>query len=339
MSKKKNDFLNKIKNKLIFHYKNCSYFKNFIKNEKIKIQKLNNLEKIPFLHINLFKKLELLSCKKKKVVMQLNSSGTSGVNSKIFLDKHNSINQKKILNKILTKEFGKERLPLLIVDKNPKYLNDRRKFSASLAAILGFSLIGKDNTYVLNKDGKIDYKSFNSFLKKYSNQKFLIFGFTYKIYECFIANLKFSKLNESLSNSILIHGGGWKKLAKLGIENNEFKKILNKKLNINKVINYYGFVEQTGSIFLECPEKGFFHTNEFTDIFVRNKNLKLTKKKEVGILQSISLAPSSYPGNSLILEDEAIFYGDSCICGRNGKIFKINGRIKQAEVRGCSDAI
>ena len=28
---------------------------------------------------------------------------------------------------------------------------------------------------------------------------------------------------------------------------------------------------------------------------------------------------------------------DDCPCGRNGKYFKINGRLKNAEIRGCSD--
>jgi hypothetical protein len=28
---------------------------------------------------------------------------------------------------------------------------------------------------------------------------------------------------------------------------------------------------------------------------------------------------------------------DDCACGRMGKYFRVNGRLKSAEVRGCSD--
>ena len=44
------------------------------------------------------------------------------------------------------------------------------------------------------------------------------------------------------------------------------------------------------------------------------------------------------PGHSLITEDEGIITGiDNCKCGRLGKTIKILGRIKSAELRGCSD--
>ena len=59
---------------------------------------------------------------------------------------------------------------------------------------------------------------------------------------------------------------------------------------------------------------------------------------EKGIVQVISVLPKSYPGQSLLTEDEGILLGeDNCKCGRKGKYFKILGRIKSAELRGCSD--
>ena len=50
------------------------------------------------------------------------------------------------------------------------------------------------------------------------------------------------------------------------------------------------------------------------------------------------MLPTSYPGHVLLTEDEGEILGeDDCPCGRKGKYFKIYGRIKNAEVRGCSD--
>jgi hypothetical protein len=40
----------------------------------------------------------------------------------------------------------------------------------------------------------------------------------------------------------------------------------------------------------------------------------------------------------LLTEDEGEILGeDDCPCGRLGKYFKIHGRVRGAEVRGCSD--
>ena len=59
---------------------------------------------------------------------------------------------------------------------------------------------------------------------------------------------------------------------------------------------------------------------------------------EKGIIQVVSTIPESYPGHSLLTEDEGVIEGiDDCPCERKGKYFRIAGRIKDAELRGCSD--
>ena len=59
---------------------------------------------------------------------------------------------------------------------------------------------------------------------------------------------------------------------------------------------------------------------------------------ETGLIQVSSVLPRSYPGHVLLTEDEGRILGeDDCPCGRKGKYFEILGRVKRAEVRGCSD--
>ena len=110
-----------------------------------------------------------------------------------------------------------------------------------------------------------------------------------------------------------------------------------KKLGIHKIKNYYGMVEQTGSIFFEC-EYGFLHTSIFSDILIRDKNFKIVKNKVKGLLQTISILPSSYPGHSILTEDIGeIIQDNKCQCHGNGTRFLIHGRLKSAELRGCSN--
>ena len=50
-------------------------------------------------------------------------------------------------------------------------------------------------------------------------------------------------------------------------------------------------------------------------------------------IQSIHIS-----GHSILTEDLGTICGiDDCKCGRKGKYFKVHGRIKSAEIRGCSD--
>ena len=52
----------------------------------------------------------------------------------------------------------------------------------------------------------------------------------------------------------------------------------------------------------------------------------------------ISLLPTSYPGHNILTEDIGEIVGeDNCKCGKKGKYFLVHGRIKEAEIRGCSD--
>ena len=226
---------------------------------------------------------------------------------------------------------------MLIIDKRSSIFN-RLGFNAKAAAIMGFSLFGKDYTYLIKENNQIDYDSLNNFLIKNSDKKFMIFGFTSCIYEFLINKLSKKKIKFDFRNGILIHGGGWKKLENRKIDNNLFKKKLNIKLNVLKICNYYGMIEQTGSIFTEC-NSGYFHTTPFSDIFIRGDNLQVLDYNKKGIIQLVSLIPTSYPGHNILTEDLGVIVGeDNCNCGLKGKYFKVLGRIKQSEIRGCSDA-
>tara|TARA_Y100000590_G_scaffold315178_1_gene356429 strand:- start:3586 stop:4638 length:1053 start_codon:yes stop_codon:yes gene_type:complete len=334
----KSKFFEKEINSLTYHhYKKSKDYKKILDFLNFKL-KNNKLHEIPFLPSKIFKEYDLMSIPKSKVHKILTSSGTSGNSpSKIYLDKENSLMQTKILTQIMQNILGNQRLPMLIVDQNPALLN-KKTFNARIAAIYGFSIFGKNLTYLLNKNNKIDYSVLNNFLKKNGNDKFLIFGFTSFIYENLIKKLYKKYCKYSFVNGILLHGGGWKKMESIKINNNKFKSLLNKKLKISEVYNYYGLVEQTGSIFLECKFCSCFVTSNFSEIIVRDANFNVLKDGKKGFLQLFSLLPRSYPGHSIITEDIGeIVKDNSCKCSYKGTRFIVHGRTKNSEIRGCSD--
>jgi len=190
---------------------------------------------------------------------------------------------------------------------------------------------------MLDNENNLQLDKLYNFLDKYPQEKFVIFGFTGQIWSQLIEKLKKKKIQISKNNGILIHGGGWKKLQNQSVDRDFFNKNINNILGIKKIYNYYGMVEQTGSVFLEC-QYGFFHTSVFSEIYIRDHNLNLASDREKGLIQILSLLPLSYPGHNILTEDLGLIIGsDDCKCGRKGKYFLVAGRVPGTEKRGCSD--
>lgn len=335
----KNDFfLRHINSLTLYHYKKSKIYREYLNgfnyNKKLK----HSLSDIPFIPVRLFKEFDFLSINKTDIYKTLYSSGTSSKGlSKIYLDKNNALNQIRALQKIFNYLIGSSRLPMLVIDK--KNLNlDRNKFNASAAAINGFSIFANEVVYLCDEKDNIDYELLNFFLKKHYNKKFLIFGFTSKIYLNLIEKLNTKKLEyKDFSKSILIHGGGWKKIEDKKLERNIFNNLLKKKINVTNIRNYYGLVEQIGSIFFEC-NCGYFIPSNFSDIIIRDENFNVQKVGKKGLVQLLSLLPTSYPGHSILTEDIGEIVEDvKCKCFGDGKRFKIHGRLKSAEIRGCAN--
>ena len=321
-----------------FHIKNCSKYKTLMEKFGEIKQTYKEVSDVPFIPVRLFKHTNLLSVPKKNIVKTMTSSGTTGQGvSQIFLDSDTSSLQVKVLSKIMSDFIGTKRLPMLVIDSK-SIISNREKFSARTAGVLGFSMFGRDVEFALDEDMSMNFERVDRFLDKYKSDNILIFGFTSIIWRHFVLELEELGKHLSMSKGILFHGGGWKQLENQSVDNSEFKNRISGISNITNIHNYYGMVEQTGSIFVEC-EYGFFHTPSFSDVIIRSHQTHSSEEIGItGLIQLLSVIPKSYPGHSILTEDLGTICGiDDCKCGRKGKYFKVHGRIKSAEIRGCSD--
>lgn len=319
------------------HFDACSEYRKLMLS--LDTSEVDNYEDLPPLSVKLFKELELLSVSREDIFKVLKSSGTTGqVPSKIFLDRDTAQLQTKVLVKIMQSALGKERLPMLIID-SPSVLKDSKSFSARGAGILGFSNFGRDHVYALNEDLSINFEAIEKFSKLSAGKRVFIFGFTYLVWKNFIQAID-SRIKFNFSGGVLLHGGGWKKLREEAVSNQIFKDTICRVLGEIEIFNYYGLVEQVGSIFLEC-KNGFLHAPEYADVLIRDIYTgEALEHGKLGVIQLFSIVPMSYPGNSILTEDMGEICGeDDCQCGKKGKYFKIHGRIPKVEVRGCSDTV
>ncbi len=335
----KNSLLLERLNELTDHYYNdCSEYRRFIDVLHNGRTKYDSLDDIPFLPVKIFKQMELKCVPDEDIFKTMTSSGTTGQQvSKIFLDRQTAGMQQKVLTRIVSEYTGNSRMPMIILDC-PSVLKNRNMFSARGAGILGFSLFGSKKIYAFTDDMELNIDEIRQFLEKYSGQTIFLFGFTYMIWQYFYKKLKDIGEYLPLENGVMIHGGGWKKLINEAVSKEEFKSGLNEVCGIKSVHDYYGMVEQTGCIYMEC-ECGHLHASVFSDVIIRDmKDFSVCENGKRGAVQVLSSLPWSYPGHSILTEDMGCVLGeDDCPCGRKGKYIEIYGRMKNAEVRGCSD--
>lgn len=323
----------------LHHQAHCASYAALLKAHSVRLDKATQISDLPFLPVRLFKEETLMSVDHKQVIKTLTSSGTTSQKvSKIFLDAETSQAQTRALVMIMQSFLGTARLPMLIID-HMGVIKDRTSFSARGAGILGLSNFGRNHTYALNdEDMQPNMSAISAFAEKFQGHNILLFGFTFMVWKYFVQALQKQGTPLNLNKAILIHSGGWKKLLDQAVDNDTFKATTKAVTGISAIHNFYGMVEQVGSVFVEC-EHGVLHTPSFADVIIRNpQDWSVCPHGTPGIIQVLSVLPTSYPGHSLLTEDQGIILGqDNCPCGRQGKYIKVLGRIAQAEMRGCSD--
>jgi len=302
------------------------------------LDRIQSHEEIPFLPVRLFKEFSLKSVPQEQLYRTMTSSGTTGQQvSRIYLDRETSTAQSKALSKIVASFLGNSRLPMIILDSSA-LVSSRTQFSARGAGILGFSIFARDRFFALDESMALDVEGLKAFLSRHRGSPIFLFGFTFIIWQHFYQELLRLGEKPDLSAGILIHGGGWKKLTSQAVSPQGFKAALGEVCGITQIHDYYGMVEQTGTIYLEC-EQGHLHAPVWSDVTIRDPwDFSVAPMGQRGLIQVSSLLPRSYPGHILLTEDEGSLLGeDDCPCGRKGKYFTVFGRVARAEVRGCSD--
>ncbi len=294
------------------------------------------VEDVPPLPASLFKTHELKSVPDEEIVAVVRSSGTTGqAPSQAFLDRRTADRQRLALSRIMTHILGQRRLPFLVIDRRD-LLRNPTAFTARAAGVIGMMNFGTRPTFVLDEEEATDVQALEEFLRAHGREPFLVFGFTFMVWEYLYRRLADRGLD--LSRAILVHSGGWKKLKEAEVDNATFRERLRSAFGLERIYNFYGMAEQTGSVFLEGDD-GLLYPPAFADVVVRDPaTLEPLPDGMPGIIETVSAIPESYPGHALLTEDMGVIrHRDRGTGGRLGKAFEVLGRVPRAELRGCSD--
>lgn len=341
-------FMQALQEETIFHYEHNEMYKRFCDRKGFDPHKPFTIEEIPPVSVSVFKELgfKLNSVPEEDLTLALQSSATSGVPSTIMVDKETAKRQAKAMIKVIGEFIGKERKPFLIMDIDPRS-SYKKLLGARFAAVTGYLRFANKTGYFLKADENnvsyFDVEGIQNYVKALESDKpVVVFGFTYILYQHVLQSVEKAGIQIQLpKGSKIIHIGGWKKLESEKISKDLFNDRLSQCFGVNStdVIDIYGFTEQMGLNYPDC-ECGWKHTSSYVRVLVRDTVTReiLPPGKE-GLLEFVTPVPHSYPGNAVLTDDLGIIDADSCTQGRAGTRFKIVGRMKKAEVRGCGDIL
>jgi phenylacetate-coenzyme A ligase PaaK-like adenylate-forming protein len=306
------------------HYEKSPEYKRIIDAAWGGLKTYGAIAEVPYLPVSLFKEMELKSTALPAMVMR--SSGTTGQRtSRIIIDNETARRQ----SEALVASF-------LAVDT--KDVIKPTDLTARGGGVLGMMKFGAKTAFALDSQLDLDKELVENFVQANGAEPFLIFGFTFLVWDKLYR--AFADGGVDLSNAILIHSGGWKKLEAQKVSNAEFRAALKRRFNMANIYNFYGFVEQIGSVFIEGPD-GLLYPPNFTDIIIRRPHSwEPADIGDEGVIQVVSLLPRSYPGHSVLTEDMGVVETiDAGAGNRFGKAIRVVGRAPKTELRGCSDVI
>lgn len=325
--------------RLVEHHRNaCEPYRRITDAMGWAPERATSLADLPYLPVSLFKTHRLASVPDHEVFKVMTSSGTTGqAVSRVILDRTTADLQSRALSAVMARVIGTQRRPMIIID-TPNVVKDRTTFSARGAGVLGMMPFGRRHFYALDDEMRLDVGGIKEYVERHAGESILLFGFTFMVWKYFVEALREAGVTLDLADGILFHSGGWKKLADQAVGNAEFKAALREVTGLERVHNYYGMVEQVGSVFLEGDD-GFLYPPNFADVIVRDPvTWDPAPMGTPGVVEVLSVLPRSYPGHVLLTEDLGVVRGiGEPGSGWSGKQLEIIGRVPRSELRGCSD--
>ncbi|MGC9947361.1 MAG: hypothetical protein ABSF64_13410 [Bryobacteraceae bacterium] len=298
-------------------------------------------EELPFLHVDLFKRLEFRTVAAGLVHERtLRSSSTSGsAASQIVLDNLSSRLQARSALAILTDMVGDRQRPLLVLD-DALSLRQRGVVSARAAAAMSLRPLATGIHFLLrdaNDPASLKWDLLAEVLA--SSEEFLVYGFSSILWLAWGAAAAPEDVRAKLRGKRIhfVHSGGWKKMEALRVDRARFDDALTRDLHpASRVVDYYGLVEQVGVVYPLC-EHGVRHVPVWADVLVRDPYTLRVVEDQSGQIQSMNVLAHGAPYHSVLSEDMGRIVPGGCACGRSGKRFELLGRMPHAALRGCAN--
>lgn len=341
-------FLESMRECLKHHMENNEFFKKYMDEAGFTPEDLKteaDLEKIPFIHANFFKKYEVLSVPREDIVFYATSSGTSGQKSQMFFDQDTlDFGNKMIENEF--RHFGflsDEPTNYLLFTYEPAETSKNLGTAQTDQGLLSYAPVN-EVFYALRYNGQgHDFDVYGTIktLEEYEKQGLpvRIFGFPSFLYFT-VQQMKDTghrplKLNTS---SMTMLGGGWKGYADKQISKQELYDLVEEMLGIPEANCRDGYGSTEHSVpYFECPHH-HFHIPVYSRMLIRDvETLKPLPYGEAGFANFITPHLLSVPAVSVLMGDMAVLHApEECGCGIQTPYMEIIGRAGTSKAKSCA---
>lgn len=341
-------FMESMRDCLRHHMENNEFFGKLMAAKGVNPDELvseEDLEKLPCIHANFFKKYEVLSVKREEIVEYATSSGTSGQKSQMFFDKESlDFGNSMVRNEF--RHFGfisDEPTNYLLFTYEPADVSKNLGTAKTDVGLLSYAPVN-DTFFALRYNGQgHDFDVYGTIqtLEKYEEQGLpvRIFGFPSFLYFT-VKQMKDTghrplKLNK-LSMTML--GGGWKGYADKQISKTELYELVEEMLGIPEANCRDGYGSTEHSVpYFECP-KHHFHIPVYSRMIIRDvETLEPLPYGKAGFANFITPHLLSVPAVSVLMGDMAVLHpACECGCGIKTPFMEIIGRAGTSKAKSCA---
>jgi len=327
----------------------CPAYRHYCERRGFQVDRVfDEVADLPYLPIQAFKENAALlrSVDVRQITTRLSSSATSGVASSVDIDKITAKRQVRALASVISEVLGPKRRPFLVLDIDPRTAGPGG-LGARNAAVRGFLNLAREAHYFMEVGAggllALREEEFATALGNYStgDEPVIIFGFTYVLFaHTVLPMLKSGRRYRLPHGSHVVHIGGWKKLADQQVSRELFNDTVEQVFGVpvTQIVDFYGFTEQMGVVYADGPD-GIKITPSFADVIVRDPStFNPLPDGHEGLLEFVTPLPFSYPGIAVLTDDVGVVTTRNGEAGGwHGTRFRVLGRAKKAEVRGCGD--
>lgn len=304
-----------------------------------------DIEKLPPIHVNVFKECDLITGPRDKIVLSLTSSGTGGKKSKNFLDECSLTRVKKIARQVheaLGMVDDKALVNYCCFTYDPHIAKD---LGTAFTDELLTSFTQRNKVYYTFQynaaSGQFEFdlkrlvEVFDDFEREALPVRFLGFpAFMYEALEYYRDTR--GKTLHFHPDSFLMTGGGWKKKEDKKVSREEFVQFIHEMTAVlpANVRDMFGMVEH-GVPYVEC-RLGNMHVPIYARVTIKEPNtLHKLPYGAVGLPNFVTPYLYSYPAVSILVNDFALLEPE-CKCGLAGPIIRIIGRAGISKHAGCA---
>lgn len=324
------DFQQQCLENFLYQYENVEVYRKFVDYLKINPSEVDEIEKIPFLPIEMFKN-HLVLDKNFEAKKYFQSSGTTNIQT---LSKHYIADfslYEESIHKSFEQFIGKPE-DYIFLGLLPNYSANPHSSLIYMVDFLMKKSNQPENGYFLS-----NHQELFELLQKLGNKKIILFGVSFALLDFLESQNDFTTLQ--LNDFTIIETGGMKG-RKTEMTKDELLKILQEGFNTKRIFSEYSMTELLSQSY--SIGENIYETPNWMRIMIRNTEdpLSYVENGRTGAINIIDLA-NVHSCSFIATQDLGKIVNDFEIprSTRNdnfGNKFQVLGRIDHSDIRGCS---